>query len=184
MKRIAPILCLLLSLIIVIVSMSTVSFSWFEPDIKEGIGLEFKEEAKLRAQTCSLVTYQGTMGNKVVNYSGSSIGTSSVTLNEGDIAYYKTIISNSSREYDTVVSLFLPSFTPSAGSSKICVMYPTNSVRSYVEAQTDLHIIRNAYVPMLVETDANPGQLVVEWFVKCDTGSVTFNLGDLYLMYS
>ncbi len=184
MKRITPVLCLLLSLLIVIISMSTVSFSWFEPDTKEGIGLEFKEDTKLRAQNCTLATYRGTMGNKLVTYGGNPVGNSVVTLSEGEVAYFKTVVSNSSREYDTVVSLFLPTFTPSGGTSKICVTYPTNSVRIYSAEQTDLHIVRNAYVPMLVETDANPGLLVVEWFVKCDVGSVTFNPSQVYLMYS
>lgn len=184
MKRILPVISLLLLLVIVIVSMPTASFSWFEPDTKEGIGLEFKEETKLRSESCSLVTYRGAMGNKVVTYGGTPVGASNVTLQEKEVAYFKTVISNSSREFDTVVSLFLPSFTPTGGSSRLCVMYPTNSVRTYVEPQSDLHIVRNAYVPMLVETDANPGLLVVEWFVMCDSGSVTFNPSQVYMMYS
>lgn len=184
MKRIIPVLCLMLSLLIVIIGMSTVSFSWFEPDTKEGIGLQFKDETKLRAQSCSIVTYEGNMGNKVVNYGGTEVADGDVTITEGVIKYYKTVITNSSREYDTVVSLFIPSLAVSGGTSKLCVMYPTNSVRVYSETQTDLHIIRNAYVPMLVETDSNPGTLVVEWFVKCDSGSVTFNPSSVFLMYS
>ncbi len=201
MKRMLPVICVLLAVLIVIIGMTTVSFSWFEPDVKEGIGLEFKDDTKLRAQNCTVATYNGSKGNKIVTYGTNAVAnasvtvsatTSSTTLEDGTTgtettpgyAYFKTVITNSSADYDTVVSLFLPSFTPSDGNASIGVAFPTNSFRTFSATQTDIHIIRNAYVPKLIETDANPGQLVVEWFVRCDAGSVTFNPSQVYLMYS
>ncbi len=192
MKRMLPFICVLLAVLIVIIGMTTVSFSWFEPDVKEGIGLEFKDDTKLRAQNCTVATYEGTKGNKIVTYGVSSVANETIKVSattSGDTTtpgykYFKTVITNSSADYDTVVSLFLPSFTPSDGNASIGVAFPTNSFRTFSETQTEVHIIRNAYVPKLIETDANPGQLVVEWFVRCDAGSVTFNPSQVYLMYS
>ncbi|MBQ8860163.1 MAG: hypothetical protein IJ015_02355 [Ruminococcus sp.] len=201
MKRILPAICVLLAVLIVILGMTTISFSWFEPDIEEGIGLEFKEDTKLRSQECTIATYSGTKGNKITDYKTTEVADANVTLeatsetvtaedgSESTVytpvyAYYKTVITNPSDDYDTVVSLFLPSFVPSNGNSSLCVAYPTNSCRTFSEEQTDIHIIRNAYVPNNVATDSNPGQLVVEWFVKCSVGSVTFNPSQVYLMYS
>lgn len=192
MKRIMPVICMLLALLIVIISMSTVSFSWFEPDVKEGIGLEFKDETKLRSQDCTIETYEGTLGNKIVNYAGAQVSSGDVTISattSGEtttpaMKYYKTVIYNSSTDYDTVVSLFLPLFTPNEGNASIGVAYPTNSYRTFTSEQTDIHIIRNAFVSKRVATDANPGQIIIEWFVKCDAGSVTFDPSKVYLMYS
>jgi len=193
MKRIMPVICMVLALLIAIVSMSTMSFSWFEPGVKEGIGLEFKDETKLRAQNCTIKTYEGSLGNKVVNYGGDPVAAGNVTISattSGETTtpafkYYKTVITNSSADYDTVVSLFLASFAPSTeGNASIGVAYPTNSYRTFTSTLTDIHIIRNAYVPKHISTDAKPGEIVVEWFVKCSSGSVTFDPSKVYLMYS
>ncbi len=192
MKRLLVPLCIVMAILILVIGMTTVSFSWFEPDIKEGIGLEFKDNTKLRAQECTIATYEGSKGNKMVTYATDTVADENVTISasgSGDTTtpsykYYKTVITNGSKDYDTVVSLFLPSFTPSSGNASICVAIPTNSCRTFTSAQTDIHIIRNAYVPKRDEADANPGQLVVEWFVKCDAGSVTFNPSQVFLMYN
>ncbi|MBQ7965683.1 MAG: hypothetical protein IJ331_06355 [Ruminococcus sp.] len=190
MKKTLPVLCVLMAILTIIIAMTTMSYSWFEPDIKEGIGLQYKDEAQLRDEHCAIVTYSGaynnTMGSTgygLVLY-GDQITTADVTVNEGETVYYKTVIENSSEKYDTVVSLFLPSFTITGGNASIGVAFPTNSFRTFSANQTDIHIIRNAHVKMFVDTDANPGQLSVEWFVKCESGSVTFNPSQVYLMYS
>lgn len=198
MKKILPVLCVLMAILTIVIAMTTVSFSWFEPDIKEGIGLQFKDEAQLRDESCTIKTYSGALNNTpgsdgygLVKY-GDEVATGNVTISattSGDTttpgyAYYKTVITNSSADYDSVVSLFLPSFTPTGGQSSIGVAMPTNSYRTFSATQTDIHIIRNAHVKMLVSTDANAGELSVEWFVKCDSGSVTFNPSQVYLMYS
>lgn len=196
MKRILPLLCILMAVMIVVIGMTSVSFSWFEPGTKEGIGLEFTETTTLRAENCTIQTYSGTLndspgtsGYGLVGYTNTPLSSSSVTVNEGDTVYYKTVITNSSDKYDTVVSLFLPAFTVAQNSeskskSSIGVAYPTNSFRTYSSTQTDIHIIRNAHVVKKIDTDANPGELSVEWFVKCTEGSVTFNPGAVFLMYS
>ena len=198
MKRLLLPLCLLMAVLILVISMTTVSFSWFEPDVKEGIGLQYKDEVTLRDEHCTIITYSGSLNNTpgslgygLVQYSGE-VGTSDVTVSattSGEtttpgFAYFKTVITNSSEDYDTVVSLFLPSITPNDGRAGLGVATPTNSYRTFGAEQTDIHIIRNAQVKMHVSTDANPGQLSVEWFVKCESGSVTFNPSQVYLMYS
>lgn len=198
MKRLLLPLCLLMAVLILVISMTTVSFSWFEPDVKEGIGLQYNDEVTLRDEHCTIITYSGSLNNTpgslgygLVQYSGE-VGTSDVTVSattSGEtttpgFAYFKTVITNSSEDYDTVVSLFLPSITPNDGRAGLGVATPTNSYRTFGAEQTDIHIIRNAQVKMHVSTDANPGQLSVEWFVKCESGSVTFNPSQVYLMYS
>lgn len=194
MRRFLPIICLLLAVVILAVGIPTISYAWFEPDVKEGIGLEFKDTTKLRAHNCTLQTFEGTMGNKVVNYSNNPIASGNVTVSASGsgenitpgIKYYKTVITNSSKDYDTVVSLFLPLFTPSNGNgnASVGVAVPTNSYRTFTSKQTDIHIVRNAYVPRKIDTSANPGQIIVEWFVKCDAGSTTFDPSMVYIMYS
>ena len=192
MKKTLPILCVLMAILTIVIAMTTVSFSWFEPDVKEGIGLQYKDEAPLRDEGCDITaTYSGAYNNTpgssgygLVQY-GDQVSTASVTVSSGQTVYYKTVITNSSTEYDTTVSLFLPSFAPTTGGkASIGVAMPTNSFRTFSATQTDIHIIRNAHVKKYVSTDANPGELAVEWFVKCDSGSVTFNTSNVFLMYS
>lgn len=199
MKKTLPILCVVMAILTIVIAMTTVSFSWFEPDVKEGIGLQYKDEAQLRDESCTIKTYSGAYNNTpgstgygLVQY-GGEVGTGNVTVSattSGEtttpaFAYYKTVITNSSTDYDTTVSLYLPSFDLSDdGQSSIGVAMPTNSFRTFSATQTDIHIIRNAHVKKYVSTDANPGELAVEWFVKCDSGSVTFNPSNVFLMYS
>ena len=191
MKKTLPILCVLMAILTIVIAMTTVSFSWFEPDVKEGIGLQYKDEAPLRDEDCEITaTYSGaynnnpgTTGYGLVQYS-DQVGTESVTVSSGQTVYYKTVIKNSSETYDTVVSLYIPTFMVNSGAGSIGVAMPTNSFRTFSATQEDIHIIRNAHVKMHVSTDANPGKLAVEWFVKCDSGSVTLNPSQVYLMYS
>ncbi len=191
MKKTLPILCVLMAILTIVIAMTTVSFSWFEPDVKEGIGLQYKDEAPLRDEGCDITaTYSGSYNNTpgstgygLVQY-GDQISTANVTVSSGQTVYYKTIINNNSEIYDTVVSLYIPTFTVNSGTGSIGVAMPTNSFRTFSATQTDIHIIRNAHVKKYVSTDANPGELAVEWFVKCDSGSVTFNPSKVFLMYS
>lgn len=190
MKKTLPILCVLMAVLTIVIAMTTVSYSWFEPDVKEGIGLQYTDEAKLRDENCEILTYSGAYNNTpgstgygLVQYSGQ-VGTGNVTVSTGQTVYYKTVIKNNSEKHDTVVSLFLPTFTVNSGTGSIGVAMPTNSFRTFSSTQTDIHIIRNANVKMFVDTDANPGEISVEWFVRCETGSVTFNPSKAFLMYS
>ncbi len=198
--------CIVLAVLIGIIGMTTFSFSWFEPDTKEGVGLQFNDSAKLRAENCTFETFSGTLNGKyledgetlntnfgIVTYSDTKLSSGNVTVSATTsndtttpgIAYYKTVITNENTDKDTVVSLYLKNFTVNTGSSaSIGVAVPTNSYRTYTSAQTDLHIVRNAYISYQIQNEARAGEIVVEWFVKCDSGSVTFNPGDLYLMYS
>lgn len=185
MKRLLLPLCILMAVLILVISMTTVSFSWFEPDVKEGMGLEVSETTVIRSEDCTITeNLKGTLDYSLVSY-GNNAESTKVTVNEGTTVYYKTVIKNSSTEFDTNVSLFLNGFDVSeGGSASIGVAYPTNSFRTFKADQTDIHIVRNAYVPKFVASDAYPGELSVEWFVKCESGSVTFNPSQVYLMYS
>lgn len=184
-------ICIVLAVLIGIIGMTTFSFSWFEPDVKEGVGLQFSDSVNLRPEKCTFSTYSGTKGsNGVITYSETAlVKASSLTLSGTEtspsIAYYKTVITNENANKDTVVSLYLKSFNVTTqGSASLGVAIPTNSYRTYTTEEKDLHIIRNAHVSYLVQNEDRTGELVVEWFVKCDSGSVTFNPGDLYIMYS
>ncbi len=184
-KFLVPI-CLIMALLILVIGMTTVSFSWFEPDVKAGVGLQFSDEAKLRAENCSLKTYSGTMSsNGTVVYSDKAVEGGNMTVSANGIAYYKTVIKNENKEKDTVVSLYLQAFTVNSGSASLGVAVPTNSYRTFSATQNDLHIIRNAHISYLIQNQASTGELVVEWFVKCGEGSsVTFNPSTLYIMYN
>lgn len=200
MKRIISPLCILMVIMILIIGIPSVSYSWFEPDTKEGVGLQFSEEAQLRAQNCSFKTYSGTMNNTsgtqgygLVQYNDTEISSGNVTVSASTsgetttpgIAYYKTVIKNNNDNKDTVVSLYLKNFTVSSGgSASLAVAVPTNSYRTFKSSQTDIHIVRNAHISYLVQNEARTGELVVEWFVRCDAGSVTFDPSQVYLMYS
>lgn len=192
-------LCIVMAVLILVISMVTVSFSWFEPDVKEGVGLQYIDTTTLRAENCEISTHAGTMndtpgttGYGLVQYDTDVLSSGDVTVSasgSGDditpgIAYYKTVIVNNNEDKDTVVSLYLKSFTVTNGSASVGVAVPTNSFRTFTSTKSDLHIVRNAYISYKVANQAGTGELVVEWFVRCDSGSVTFNPGDLYLMYS
>lgn len=197
-KLLIPI-CLILAFLILIIGMTTVSFSWFEPDTKEGVGLQFNDSTLLRAENCEFETFSGTLNNTegtpeygLVQYEDDAISSANVTVSASgsgenvtpSYAYYKTVVTNKNADKDTVVSLYLKSFTINSGSSSLGVAVPTNSFRTFSATQSDLHIVRNAHISYRVQNEARTGELVVEWFVKCDSGSVTFNPGDLYLMYN
>lgn len=204
-SKIMPLVCVLMAILIIVIGMTTVSFSWFEPGVKEGVGLQFSDEVNLRAENCSFKTFSGSMNDKflddgvtinpnygIVTYSDNELASGNVTVSattSGEtttpgIAYYKTVITNDNEDKDTVISLYLKNFNVANGSASLGVAVPTNSFRSFTSNQSDLHIVRNAHISYQVQNEARTGELVVEWFIKCDSGSVSFNPGDLYLMYS
>lgn len=192
MRKILYPLCIVMAVLIVVISLTTATFSWFEPDAKEGVGLQFVEEAALRAENCVVATYRGelnitpgTPNYGLVEYDESRpVGTT--TVNAGTTVYFKSVITNNNEDKDTVVSLYLRTFNVSSnnGSASLGVATPTNSYRTFTSSQTDLHIIRNAYVSYKVENEARTGEVVVEWFVRCDSGYVTFSPGSAYLTYN
>lgn len=182
MKRKLLPLCILMAILIVVIGMTTVSFSWFEPSNLSGSGLKFNTTTFVSSTDCTIKTYTGTKNiDDVIKYDDEI--SDSVSVSGGETKYFKTIISNSNTNYAANVSLYMSEFKVTDGKASLAVIIPTNTYRSYTETQTDLHIIRNAYISKKDSEVTGAGELEVEWFVTCESGTVTFDPSNLYLMY-
>lgn len=112
--------------------------------------------------------------------------------------YFKTEVQNEDTKYSSIVSMYIETMK---ANLKVCVTSPSNSVRRVgSEDVKDYYIIRNAFVKVKEETDADgPGLLPIEWFVENPTDSAitlqiepvevtennkTFTRVGLYLMYN
>ncbi len=189
MKRTLMSICIVLAILIIIVSITTVSFSWFEPGSASGIGLQFSVDTSVRSQNCSYSTFEGNDddNNGVIVYGNTEVDSDEVTVSADDVAYFKTVIYNDNEKYDTNVSLYLPSFTVSGTkpSASLGVITPTNTYRTFsFTPDGGIHIIRNAYITAYSADESGSGSITVEWFVKCDEGSVKFNPSQVYLTYN
>lgn len=185
MKRILLSACVVLLVLIVIIGMTTVSFSWFAPDEASGTGLQFSETTSVRSQDCTCSTYYGTMNSDtgVVSYSNTPL--SSQTVAAGSTAYFRTVIKNNNVKYDSNVSLFLVfSSIPSSTNYDLAVTLPTNSYRTFSSSDKQIHIIRNAYVSAFDNEKIGTGEIVVEWFVKTSGGSLTISNSNIKLVYN
>lgn len=182
MKRKLLPLCILMAILIVVIGMTTVSFSWFEPSNLSGSGLKFNTTTFVSSTDCTIKTYTGTKNiDDVIKYDDEV--SDSVSVSSDETKYFKTIISNSNTNYAANVSLYMSEFEVTDGKASLAVIIPTNTYRSYTETQTDLHIIRNAYISKKDSKVTGAGELEVEWFVTCESGTVTFDPSNLYLMY-
>lgn len=182
MKRKLLPLCILMAILIVVIGMTTVSFSWFEPSNLSGSGLKFNTTTFVSSTDCTIKTYTGTKNiDDVIKYDDEI--SDSISVSSGETKYFKTIISNSNTNYAANVSLYMSEFEVTDGKASLAVIIPTNTYRSYTETQTDLHIIRNAYISKKDSEVTGAGELEVEWFVTCESGTVTFDPSNLYLMY-
>lgn len=182
MKRKLLPLCILMAILIVVIGMTTVSFSWFEPSNLSGSGLKFNTTTFVSSTDCTIKTYTGTKNiDDVIKYDDEI--SDSVSVSSSETKYFKTIISNSNTNYAANVSLYMSEFEVTDGKASLAVIIPTNTYRSYTETQTDLHIIRNAYISKKDSEVTGAGELEVEWFVTCESGTVTFDPSNLYLMY-
>ncbi|MEE3492258.1 hypothetical protein [Ruminococcus sp.] len=176
------VLVALLAVLILLVSVVTLSYSWFEPQSRPGTGMEYRADAAVRSQNCSIKgTYAGTVTNGAITYdkTNSLSGTQSVS---GDIKYFLTEIENADPA-PTNISLFIGSL-PAASSDYygLGVAVPSNSYRKISSAQTDYYIIRNAYINGF--KDGHNGELTVEWFIRPEGNTVDFNVNNLYIMYN
>lgn len=187
MKRKLLPLCILMAVLIIVISMTTVSFSWFEPSNLSGSGLKFNTTTFVSSTNCSIKTYSGDRNaDDVIEYDAAEVTSKFELSSDADGAvtkYFKTIISNSNTNYAANVSLYMSEFEVTDGKASLAVIVPTNTYRSYTETQTDLHIIRNAYISKKDSEVTGAGELEVEWFVTCESGTVTFDPSNLYLMY-
>lgn len=185
------VLIALLALVILVINLVSASYSWFKPQDVSNRGLEYSFTGKMRSENCEMYTYRGTLVTAANRQDGEYVGQirydtspniGSVNLTGGgNIQYFKTEIINQDTNNASDVSLYISSL----GACTLAVTYPGNTVRTFSETQSDLYIVRDAYVKRKDNADVNgPGKLVIEWFVKSGTSAVTVNPGNLYLLYN
>lgn len=182
MKRMLPVVCVTLAILIAVVGMISVSFSWFAPENKSGNSLLFKDTTAIRSQECVIRNFVGTINTNtnVVSYSAFE---AEKTLNTG-FNYFRTVITNKA-DYDTNVSLYLENITvEETAKYMLGVTVPTNTCRIFTTAQTNLHIIRNAYISVYNVETIGTGEITVDWFIKVDSGTVKINPQDIYITYN
>ena len=182
------VLVALLAVMILVISLITMSYSWFTPEVRKGTGMTYQADLKIRSENCSIVgTYKNTAeANHAKNYSTAVGPSESVPVPANGICYFKTVISNADANA-TNVSLYaalLPSGTYGLG-----VAYPSNSYHKYSSGDSDdysdVNIVRNAHIDGMSEGEN--GEIYVEWFIKNESNSavtVNFSTLGLYLMYN
>ena len=174
------ILIALLAVMILIVSLITMSYSWFSPEVKKGTGMVYQADLSVRSENCTIVgTYKDTGTNGVKNYSAAVGSTETVSAN--GIRYFKTVIDNADPNA-TNVSLYATSLP--SGTYGLGVAYPSNSYHKYSSGGSDVYIIRNAHIEGVSEGEN--GEISVEWFIKAGSSDITINFStlNLYLMYN
>ncbi len=175
-NRITYALCILMAVLIVVIGMTTVSFSWFKPASKSGVGLSFSSSDPIRSEDCII--------NTVVISDGSETSQTSVSVPaNGRQSFITTITHGEDSEFDTNVSLYISSIGAEGADYCVGVVLPTNTYRDFTGAVTDLHIIRNANIP--AESKVSNGELKVEWFVD-NKGESALNIDTtkLYITYN
>ena len=196
---------LILAVLILIVSIVSLSFSWFKPFSKEGRGASYSAQISIRSENCSITSYAGTAvtsssdGKMNIDYDAPLTGNAqSVEVPANSIVYFGTKIKNNS-DYPTNVSLYISEFPSKINNASppnsftavgLGVATPTNNYHEYTTKQPasgamDPYIIRNIYVSVEDSANNDPGSTTIEWFVKNNSGStVTVDLSKLYIMYN
>lgn len=180
-----------LAVLILLVNIITLSYSWFEPETVDGKGLKLNDATRLRSEDCSFETFIGEVNDTfsdghyidqvlfeddplqdqlVANASQTKV---TVPAKNGDtpgIVYFRTEIQNNSELYPSVVSLYAHSMP--ANLTVACTS-PSNTVRMVGStSKSDYYIVRNAFIKTKDLNDADgPGLLPVEWFLQNDTNS-------------
>ena len=186
LSRTGPKLILLLAVLILVVSIVTMSYSWFEPGVKKRTGMEYKADVNVRSEKCAIVgNYIGVKDpddNDKIKY--TTAAGASQTVSGNDIKYFRTVIANTDPN-PTNVSLYISSLpAPSENNSAygLGVASPSNSFHKYSAAQQNIYIVRNAYIAG--ESEGENGELYVDWFIKPNGNSVPITFSNLYLMYN
>lgn len=223
-KRRGVILVALLAVTALVVNLIVFSYSWFTPATVTGVGLALEKTASIRSERCTFSTYQGTLVTESnwestyksqgyfidqVAYANDPIAENAVitipkattAIEDGETVtipgrvYFRTNIQNTDTEHPSVVSLYHHQMLKDVG---VAITYPSNTYHRTEDVYDDYFILRNAYVKVKDEADADgPGLLQVEWFVEnfdtSDTKSirvtrqttgVTTPIEWLYLMYN
>lgn len=190
-----------LAILILIVNIVTASFSWFTPNSVAGAGMEYKKTTYNRSEQCEFYTRSGMKHNDYadghyidqMNY--ADLDLTSVSINPGQTAYFRTSIENKDENYPSDVSMYFASFGESGSNLTVAVTYPSNTVRTVSGVQTDFCLLRNAFVKRKDVNDVDgPGLLQVDWFViNNGSSAVTIKLSpesnggtdaNMYLMYN
>ena len=196
MKRKGMNIVLILAVLILVVSVVSLSFSWFSPGSQTGKGVGFDADIAMRSENCTIKTYMSNSINsasdgKIIYAENQTTGT--VTVSAGERVYFKTDIENQDSS-GTNVSLYISEIPSTVGGSDpgsssfssigLGVATPSNTYHTYTTKQTDVYIIRNAFV------HGNDGSdeeytTTVEWFVRnYGSSDVVIDLDKLYIMYN
>lgn len=213
---------IVLAALILVVSIITLSYSWFSPMSQSGTSMSYSANIKVRSENCEIKgTYPATSENhlpmsaKTGNLESSYVSEpvesvtvklieSAVDLDSGvelpadtnydtanQIYYFRTKIDNNDVQ-PTNVSLYLKSVptlvdesTPGETFSQfgIGVASPSNSYHTYTSQQSDVCIVRNAFIRGM--NDEKYETLYVDWFVRITDTSVKIDFNNnLYLRYN
>lgn len=193
-KRNGITLIILLAVMILIVNIVTLSYSWYEPGVKTGTGMSYVSDVQVRSEKCAIIgTFPATenaisdaslrTGNLVYNTDdlSNAITTASVPANR--IYYFRTVIANNDETASSNISLYLKDFPANAS---LGVAYPSNSYHSYSAAAQDVNIVRNAHIFGNMNDDYS--KLTIDWFVKTGDTAVTVNFNptnnEIYISYN
>ena len=190
----ATVILSLFAIVLIVVNLVLVSYSWFSPASQKGTGIKYNTSINFRSEKCEMKQYTGTNTNGVIEYTPITAGSFERKLSggqNGTTYYFQTEITNTDQEYPTIVSLFFSSFPTSWKDNTefsglgFGVQEPSNSYHTYNATQSpDFYLIRNAFI------DKNDGHnkeasLSVKWFVVVPAGNeVTLNLGTMFLTYN
>lgn len=191
-----------LAVLILAVNVVTASYSWFSPKSETGIGMSFSQDDSIRSEKCSFTLFRGDMRTQqeaqgtdnpdygeIVYSPSTQITTESVTVTKGSndehpdgLWYFRVEVTNEDTQNASNISLYFNTQVPA--NTTIGVVKPTSATHKYTSATNNVNIVRNAYVKKHVSTEVDPGKLYVEFFVKCEGDSFSFNANNIVLLYN
>ncbi len=184
------VLIALLAVIVMVINLVSASYSWFTPQSDTKQGMKYSFDGKIRSENCTMSTYTGIKVTEANRKDGEYIdqlrynanaASGTMSISAGQTMYFKTEILNADTKNASDISLYIPAIS---GKFTLAVTYPGNTVRKFSSDQTDLYIVRDAYVKQKDEADVNgPGMLQIEWFITAQTAT-SFNVSNLYLLYN
>lgn len=183
-----------LAALILVVSIITLSYSWYSPLSQPGTSMNYSADVKVRSENCAILDTKGMDETKYNNkgewdFTTDISGSKQIPANS--IYYFRTVISNNDVQ-PTNVSLYLKSF-PTGNVAKVGlgVASPSNSYIEYTTDNSDTCIVRNAFI--YGKNDEKYKDLYIIWFIKTSTDPVTVNVtskdktpanNNLYLRYN
>lgn len=183
----------LIAVLVLVINLITASYSWFTPQEDKKTGMSYSFSGLARSENCTMTTYKG---KRLASANGDERGdgqywgqlvyesspAASTSVAAGKTQYFKTEIINGDANNASDISLYISSLP----ACTLAVTYPGNSVRTFAGQQTDLYIVRDAFVKRKDTADVNgPGKLEIEWFVTNNgSSSITVNPNNLYLLYN